>query len=61
MENIFPCICKILLLNDKVTLFFNLHLCDNAWQMVVDKNEDWGIWCVHVAESYLDKFDSEKH
>jgi hypothetical protein len=29
--------------------------------MVVDKSEDKGIWYVHVAKSYLDKFNSEKH
>jgi hypothetical protein len=29
--------------------------------MVVDKNEDWGIWCVHVVGFYLDKFNLEKH
>jgi hypothetical protein len=23
--------------------------------MVVDKNEDWGIWCVHVVGFYLQK------
>jgi hypothetical protein len=29
--------------------------------MVVDKNDGWGIWCVHVVEPYLDKFNLEKH
>jgi hypothetical protein len=29
--------------------------------MVVDKSEDWGIWCVHVVESYLAKFNLEKY
>jgi hypothetical protein len=27
--------------------------------MVVDNSEDWGIWCVHVVESYLAKFNLE--
>jgi hypothetical protein len=48
-------------LNDRVALFFSLRLCNEAWQMVVDKSEDRGIWCVHVAESYLNKFNLEKH
>jgi hypothetical protein len=29
--------------------------------MVVDMNDDWGIWCVHVAKSYLDKYNLEKN
>lgn len=61
VENIFPCICKNLLVNDRVALFFSFRLCDKGWQMVVDKSEAWGIWCVHVVESYLDKFKLEKH
>jgi hypothetical protein len=28
---------------------------------MVDKSEDWGIWCVHVVESYLDNLNLEKH
>jgi hypothetical protein len=36
VENIFPYICKILPLNDKVALFLNLHLCNKAWQTMVD-------------------------
>jgi hypothetical protein len=61
VENIFLCICKIVPMNDKVALFLSLHLCNKASQIVVDKNEDWGIWCVHVAEFYLDKLNLEKH
>lgn len=48
-------------MNDIVALFFSLHLCNKAWQMVVDKSEGWGIWSVHVAEFYLDKLNLEKH
>jgi hypothetical protein len=45
-----PCICKTHPLKNLITLFFNHQLCNKDGRKLVDENEDWCIYFVHVAK-----------
>jgi hypothetical protein len=43
-----PCICKIHPLKDRITLLFSHQLYNKDGKNLVDENEDWCIYFVHV-------------
>jgi hypothetical protein len=40
---------------DKVTLFFNLRMCNKAWEKLVDESENWIEFQVYLVEYLFDQ------
>lgn len=60
LENIWPSILKIFPWQDQITLFFSLHLLNKAWKQLVDSNESWSAYNVHLAKYQHTKYFMEQ-
>ncbi len=54
-RDIWPFIQIFCLVQDKVTLFFNLRMCNKAWEKLVDESENWIEFQVYLVEYLFDQ------